>query len=275
MHVHQGTAAGEGVELYYETCGDGPPLLLIQGGISEAGATRQLADELAQQYTVISYDRRGLSRSTVSRDPEPVTMATHADDAAALLAALTSEPARVIGPSIGAVIGLYLVARHPERVALLVAHEPPMASLVWDRGQEAGLDEVAALARKDAGAAMRRFVALGGDGEGTQEPGAGPAPAVGDVEANVQRFFARDFPAVRAARLELDRIAATSQAPVIVPTGGEQSRGKWEHSCAEQLAYELDRRLVEMPGGHNGLVSHPWASADALRRLLTDSESIG
>lgn len=270
MHVDQGTVATEGAELYYETYGDGPPVLLIQGGLSEAGATRQLARELAQQHHVITYDRRGLSRSTITHDPQPMTMATHADDAAALLAALTSEPVRVIGPSIGAIIGLYLAARHPDRVALLVAHEPPMASLVRDPEQEAGLDEVAELARDDVGAAIRRFVALGGSREGTHEPGAEPAPSVGDIQANLQRFFAYDFPAVRAATLELDQVDASSRPPVIV-TGGQESRGQWEHRCAEQLAAELDHKLVEMPGGHNGLVSHPWATADVLRRLFMES----
>ncbi|MBQ0927522.1 alpha/beta hydrolase [Saccharopolyspora endophytica] len=270
MHVDQGTVTTEGAELYYETCGEGPPVLLIQGGLSETGATQQLATELAQQHQVISYDRRGLSRSTVTRDPQPLTMATHADDAAALLAALTSEPARVVGPSIGAVIGLHLTARHPDQVALLVAHEPPMASLVRDPDQEAGLDEVAELARDDVGAAIRRFVALGGSREGTQEPGAGPAPPVGNVEANLRRFFTYDFPAVRTAALDLDQLTGPARPPVIV-TGGEESRGQWEYRCAQQLAAELDCKLVETPGGHNGLVSHPWATADVLRRLFTES----
>lgn len=270
MDRDQGTVASEGTELYYEMCGNGPPVLLIQGGLSEAGATDQLADALGQHYTVISYDRRGLSRSVVYRDPEPVTMATHADDAATLLAALTSEPARVIGPSIGAVIGLSLAVRHPDRVAFLVAHEPPMTSLVRDPEQEAGLDEVAALARDDVGAAMRRFIALGGNRQDTSEPGAGPAPTVGDVAANMRRFFACDFPAVRTATVDLSEIKKDPHAPVIVPTGGEQSRAHWEHRCAEQLAVELDCKLVELPGGHNGLVSHPWATATALRRLFTE-----
>lgn len=271
MGRDQGTVTSAEATLYYETRGDGPPLLLIQGGLSEAGATHQLAEDLAREYTVISYDRRGLSRSTVVGEPAPVTMATHADDAATLLTALTSEPAHVVGPSIGAVIGLSLVVRHPDRVAVLVAHEPPMASLVREPDREARLDEVAALARTDPGAAMRAFVALGGDREDPQEPGAGPAPAVGDLAANVRRFFAWDFPAVRAATLDLDQLNDVRGAPLIIPTGGEHSRGQWEYRCAEQLAAELDRTLVELPGGHNGLISHPWATAEALRGLFTES----
>ena len=270
MRIEQRTVETGGAELYCEARGDGPPVLLIQGGLSEAGATQQLAEELAQQHRVISYDRRGLSRSAVSCDPQPLTMATHADDAAVLLEALTAEPARVIGSSIGAVIGLELAVRHPDRIALLVAHEPPLPSLVRDPDQEAGLDEVAELAREDVSAAIHRFAALGGSREGTREPGAGPAPPVGDVEANLRRFFAHDFPAVRTAALDLDQLAAPARPPVLV-TGGSESRGQWEHRCAQQLAVELDRELVELPGGHNGLVSHPRATADVLRRLFAES----
>ncbi|MDR7304658.1 alpha/beta fold hydrolase [Haloactinomyces albus] len=269
--VRRGTVAVDGAELYYETRGAGRPVLLIQGGLSEAGTTEQIAEELARHYQVISYDRRGLSRSTVSGDDAtaPTTMGTHADDAAALLAAVVAQPALVVGPSIGAVIGLYLALRHPERVAMLVAHEPPMLSLVSDARQETGLAEVAELARHDVHAAIQHFVSFSGNEPGTAEAGAQAAPQVGDVEANLRRFFAHDFPAVRDATVDTARLGSLSASARIVPTGGEQSRGRWEYRCAERLADALDRPMLEMPGGHNGLVSHPWAGASALGKLFT------
>ncbi|MDA3644403.1 alpha/beta hydrolase [Saccharopolyspora indica] len=269
MATH-GTIATDGAQLYYEVHGDGPPMLIIQGGLSEAGATQQLADKLSDRYQVISYDRRGLSRSTAVDNSAPVTIATHADDAAAILGAVTSQPAFVVGPSIGAVIGLDLAVRYPGRVARLIAHEPPMPSLVQDPDQEAGLDEVAALAYDDVGAAIRRFAALGGHRSESQEPEASPAPPVGDIRANLQWFFDHDFSAVRAATFDVDRLLALPQPPQIIPTGGEESRGHWEYRCAEQLARELGSALVEMPGGHNGFVSHPRAAAALLDRLLTE-----
>ena len=270
MDIAQGFIDVEGGRLYYEIRGHGPPVLLVQGGLSEAGATARLAERLAGHYQVISYDRRGLSRSTVAGDEPPVTMSLHAQDAAALLETVTESPARVAGASIGAVIGLDLTVHHPDLVEVLVAHEPPMPALVRDPEQEAGLDEVADLARHDVTAALKHFVSLGGRRKESPEPDARPPDPVGDLQANLQRFFDTDFAAVRTARLDADALAAAAHQAPIIPTGGQDSQGGWEQRCAQQLADMLDRPLVTLPGGHNGLVSHPRASAAALTALFEE-----
>ncbi|WP_232512758.1 alpha/beta fold hydrolase [Actinopolyspora erythraea] len=272
VQAHRGMVTVGDAELYYEIRGNGTPLLIIQGGLSEAGTTEQIAAELAEHYQVISYDRRGLSRSSLpdGKAQAPVTMGTHADDAAALLATVTDQPAYVVGPSIGAVIGLFLALRHPERVAMLVAHEPPMLSLVRDPDQETGLAEVAALAEQDVHAAIQHFVTFGGNESPACEMGAQAGAQVGDAEANLRWFFTHDFPATRHASLDIEQLSST---PVpIIPTGGDDGHERWEYRCAEQLAQLLPRRLVELPGGHNGLVSHPRASAAVLRKLFTEPE---
>lgn len=254
----------DGVGLYHETLGEGPPLLLVPGGVGDAGASAQLAAELARTHRVIVYDRRGIARSDAG--DVPVTMDRHADDAAALLDAVAGGPAAVVGVSIGALLGLHLVARYPGAVSVLVAHEPPMAALVPDDDATAALDRAAELARDDVWAAIRHMAAFTGAGD-TAEAGHRPAPPAGDLEAGLHRFFARDFPAVRASRIGIDQVAAPGT--VVVPTGGVQSRGRWEYRCAEALAAGLGRELVELPGGHNGPVAHPLASSTALRTLVT------
>jgi pimeloyl-ACP methyl ester carboxylesterase len=275
VHIRQGTVAVDGAEIYYETRGEGPPILILQGGLSEASATEQLAEALARDYRVISYDRRGLSRSAVSTEDSPTTISRHAADAGAILAALSVQRARVIGPSIGALIGLELAVRHPELVATLVAHEPPMSTVVIDREHEAELDTVAALARADVRAAIKHLASLTGSGAASAEAGVRPAEPVGDLHANLRRFFEHDFPAVRGSTLDVGRIRAIPRSTVILPTGGAESRGQWEYRCAKRLARELDREIIEMPGGHNGFVSHPWATATELKRLFTESASHG
>lgn len=269
----QGTITTTGAELYYEARGEGPPVLIIQGGVSEAGATEQFAEALAHAYRVISYDRRGLSRSTVSGETLPVTMSRHAEDAAALLMALSTEPAHVVGASIGALIALHLAVRHPERVATVVAHEPPMATVVKDLEREEALDQIAELARKDVRAAIRRMGSLTGGRQPTTEDGARSMPPVGDIDANLRRFFSHDFPAVRASELTAGQIAAARNASTIVPTGGIESRGQWEYRCARKLAQHLGHDLEEMQGGHNGLVSHPWATATKLEFLFRNART--
>jgi pimeloyl-ACP methyl ester carboxylesterase len=117
------------VNLYHTVRGSGPMLLILQGGAGNADCSEALADELARDFTVVTYDRRGLSRSTPIR-AERYEIATHADDAAQLIGALSREPAFVYGNSFGALIGVELVARHPGVVRLLIAHEPGLYALL-------------------------------------------------------------------------------------------------------------------------------------------------
>src|SRR5689334_13992305 len=88
--------------------GSGPTLVLIAGGRGDATRTGALASHLADRYTVLTYDRRGLSGSVTSAPAE--TLATHADDVSRLLGRVTGEPIHVYGTSIGALIALELAA---------------------------------------------------------------------------------------------------------------------------------------------------------------------
>src|SRR6185437_10739205 len=103
-----------GARLYYQVRGTGPVLLILQGGDGDADGSRGLEEQLVGHFTVVTYDRRGLSRSTLDDGADPPSVETHADDTQRLLAALTGEPAFVLGVSIGALIGLDLVARYPD-----------------------------------------------------------------------------------------------------------------------------------------------------------------
>src|SRR3954471_7525512 len=100
------TLAVPGATLYYEIRGAGPLLLVLQGGDGDAGRNADLVGRLADHYTVVTYDRRGLSRSRLDDPATPVTVEAHADDAHRLLAELTDEPALLLGSSFGALVGL-------------------------------------------------------------------------------------------------------------------------------------------------------------------------
>jgi pimeloyl-ACP methyl ester carboxylesterase len=88
-------------ELYHEVRGAGPPLLLIIGASGDAGHFAAVAEELADGFTVVTYDRRGNSRSPRPPGWNATTIEEHADDAAALLRALEVAPAAVFGSSSG------------------------------------------------------------------------------------------------------------------------------------------------------------------------------
>jgi len=156
-----------GATLYYEMDGAGPVLLMIPGGPADAGVFAALSGFLTDRYTVVAYDPRGNSRSVPDDPSKDQDIDVHGDDAAALLAAVTSEPAYVLGSSGGAQIGLNLAARHAARVHTLVAHEPPCAELLPDAAEaRAGMEEAYQTYRtQGVEAGLKRFeAAIGMEG---------------------------------------------------------------------------------------------------------------
>ncbi len=129
--IREGQVEVIGASIHYQVSGHGPTLLLLSGGDGDADAFAQLVP-LLDGFTVVTCDRRGQARSAIVDPSEPISIATHADDAARVLVAVTTHAAPVFGAGLGAVIGLDLVARHPHRVSTLVAFEPPLSTLLGD-----------------------------------------------------------------------------------------------------------------------------------------------
>ena len=113
------TATVNGHELHHLQRGEGEPLLLIMGmSGTHLGWGDPFLDALARDFTVITYDHRGIGRS--SRVDAGFTLAELADDAAGLLEQLGLESAHVMGVSMGGMVAQELALRHPERVRTLV-----------------------------------------------------------------------------------------------------------------------------------------------------------
>src|SRR5487761_1431900 len=104
-----------GARLYYERRGTGPVLLLIGSPMDSTGFAG-LAGALADDYTVVTYDPRGIGNSSREDTTQDVTPEQQADDVYRLLSALGGEPAYVFGSSGGAVVGLALVTACPGQV---------------------------------------------------------------------------------------------------------------------------------------------------------------
>jgi esterase len=112
-----------GVRLYYEQHGQGPPILCIHGTGGSALMWGAAVPELARLGRVIVYDRRGCTRSQRPDPYDKTSVAEHTDDAAALLEALGAAPAAVVGRSYGGEIATDLALRYPQRVRGLVLLE--------------------------------------------------------------------------------------------------------------------------------------------------------
>ena len=108
-----------GLDLYFERAGAGPPLLFISGTGGDLRVQPNVfASPLAKAFDLLAYDQRGLGRT--SKPDEPYSMAQYADDAAALMTSQGWDEALVIGVSFGGMVAQELVLRHPGKVKRLV-----------------------------------------------------------------------------------------------------------------------------------------------------------
>ena len=120
------------------------PVLFLIGSPMGASGFGTLASHFPDR-TVVTYDPRGVERSTKADPASPSTPEQHADDLHRIIAALDAGPVDLFASSGGAVNALALVAAHPEQVRTLVAHEPPLAAILPDR--EGALAATEAIAR--------------------------------------------------------------------------------------------------------------------------------
>src|SRR6266566_6929217 len=124
------------VDLVYDVRGplpaaDGRPPLFMIGQPMAASGFATLAS-LFPDRTVITYDPRGLGRSTRKDGRVDNAPTVQAEDVHAVIGALGVGPVDMFASSGGAVTALALVAAHPNDVTSLVAHEPPLLVLLPD-----------------------------------------------------------------------------------------------------------------------------------------------
>jgi pimeloyl-ACP methyl ester carboxylesterase len=261
-----------GARLYHEIRGSGPVLLLIPGGPMDAGGFLPLAEQLEDRYTVVTYDCRGNSRSPHDGAVEELTVELFAEDARRLIEAVASEPSRVLGSSGGALYSLELVARHPEAVRALVAHEPPVSTLLPDADRWRALNlEIGEVSRSGGTfAAIQRF------GEETGLDGGAPPedPTPEEQEAgarmlgNLDLFAGQLIPVVGNYEPDVDALRAGG-TPIAIGVGEASTEDQVPARSARALAERLDLEPVPFPGDHGGFASHPEEFAATLIEVFS------
>jgi pimeloyl-ACP methyl ester carboxylesterase len=107
-----------GMQMYYEVSGEGEPLIVLHGSAMNIPLMGKIIPALAKTSKVYALELQGHGRTTdIDR---PITYPNLADDVAAFMDAVGLEKANVFGYSMGAITGLQLTIRHPERVGRLV-----------------------------------------------------------------------------------------------------------------------------------------------------------
>jgi pimeloyl-ACP methyl ester carboxylesterase len=279
------TLEGPGATLTYDVRRNAdsaePPLLLIGSPMGAAGFGT-LAAHFGDR-TVVTYDPRGVERSTKAESTAPSTPEEHADDLHRLIEALGAGPVDVFASSGGAVNALALVANHPDDVRTLVAHEPPIATILPDR--EAALATSQAIhetyLRGGFGAGMAHFIAVVSHrGEFTEDfarqPGPDPAmfgmPAEDDG-SRTDPLLGQNMVSSTHYEPNFDALRAASTR--IVVAAGADSEGEMANRGAHALAQRLGTEPVIFPSNHGGFLGgeygrtgEPEAFAVRLREVL-------
>jgi pimeloyl-ACP methyl ester carboxylesterase len=260
------------------------PVLLLIGSPMGATGFGTLAGHFTDR-TVVTYDPRGADRSKRTDGATKTTTEEQADDLHRLISALSTGPVDIFGSSGGAVNGLALVARHPEQVRTLVAHEPPAAQELPDREQAlAACDAIhETYLREGVGPAMAKFIAVvsheGPFPEGfADEPGPDPANFGLPTEDDGSRddpLVGLNMPSTPAYQHDFDALRA---APTRIVIGvGEESATVMAGRAGIAVAERLGTSPVMFPGGHDGFLGgeyggmgKPDAFAAMLRKVLDD-----
>lgn len=258
----------EGAQIYYEMRGSGPFLLLIAGAGGDAGYFSGLAEDLSDAFTVISYDRRGNSRST-GRADAPMKLTDQADDARALIEGLAGGKALVFGNSGGAIVTLDLCARHPEVVRGAVAHEPPVVGVLPKDDPWFDFFTRTGARYHEAGAqiAGQEFIASV-HGEGTY---AWPDDLLQRFVGNIDYLFRREWDAW--ATFLPDEAALSKVDFPLVLGAGAADRGLYYGRPSVEIASRIGAPWVEFPGIHLEFLARPQVFGAALRAVLTQMQT--
>jgi pimeloyl-ACP methyl ester carboxylesterase len=257
------------------------PILLLIGSPMDASGFTALAEQFPDR-TVVTYDPRGAMRSTRT-DPAPqATPDQHADDVHRLISAI-GGPVDLFASSGGAVNALALVARHPEQVRTLVAHEPPACQTLPDREEAlaAVMDMRQTYEKEGFGAAMAKFIALTSirgpvPADFAQQPMPDPADfgmPTGDDGSRDDVLFAQNL--VTCTHYEHDFDTLRTVSTRIVLAVGAESEGTLAARGGEAVAERLGTKAAVFPshhggfmGGEFGMKGEPEAFAVRLREVL-------
>lgn len=275
--VQTGRVTSEGDSLYYEVRGQGQPLILIPGAGGDADRYTRMAGILADEFRVITYDRRANARSSMNT-PQNFEISQQSRDVVAVLQAAGETSAHVFGNSSGAVIALDLAKTQPQAVRTVIAHEPPVARVhpnahQWQRFYAAVYRTAYGL-----GASLAAVRFLLGTGfpvrKMLKDARAGRSQTANDTEPRIPPKVAADV------LMKVELLPVTNYLPdvetikrngaCVVMAAGQDSldHRRWYAQTAEILARQLGGEFIVFPGYHGSFLDQPDAFAAVLRGIL-------
>ncbi len=260
-------------DIYYEIKGKGPYLFIVQSGEGDANRTSQLVEELKDDFTVVTYDRRGLSRSIIKVD-QPITISTHAADLSKLISSISNVSVNILGCSIGAVIALKL-AETNKSIKTLIAHEPVIPSLLPEGEQHEHIRELKEIRdiyiNKSWLEGIKYMAEVLGINLNTQtrEPNAIMEPMTIERKSNFDFFIKNDLESILNFNFSEINLNEIEKQTTIIPIVGKETNPRvFDYKCAKILAKMINKPIIQFPGGHNGNCTHPKGYAAMVKSLL-------
>lgn len=263
------TIAVNGTSLYYEVRGAGPTVLLISSATGDAGHYDRVRQILAQDFTVVTYDRRGNSRSPRPANWTSTTMEEQVEDAVQLIHALKIEPVAVFGTSGSADIGLELAIHHPELLRCLVMHEPGMMTLLADPSKVHNI----------IGPALKKGLDAGGPRGGLE---AFLRVVIGDstfesIDPVVRERMLNNAPVMLSVEMDMwfryrpsDEAVRVVKTPTTILLARDSPYTAFFDEIGAWLGSRVKVTTIKVPGGHAGYFDRAGEIAATLHNVFAN-----
>ncbi len=252
-----------GTELYYETHGEGEPIVLVMGMAADHHGWDAQIPDLATTHLVIAFDNRGVGQS--EKPPGPYTTELLADDTVGLLDALGLGRVHLVGSSMGGAVAQHVALAHPERVwTLTLACTFASFDAFQHRLMQHWVDLVGEVGLRRAleaiflwGFSRDYFLAHADEVWAALDDFVANGPTPGSFVAQAYACLAHDT-SERIEDLRMRTLVVVGEDDAITPAS----------SCAALARRLPNAEFVELPGGHTFMWEHPQAFTTAIRRFL-------
>lgn len=266
-----GYVTTEGDTLYYEIRGQGEPLLMISGGGGDAEFYSYVADILSDEYQIITYDRRGNSRST-RNEPINFEVSREARDAVAVLRAAGHESAYVFGNNGGAIFALEMARSHPQAIKTVVVHEPPTVRVLPDskKWQKFFANVYSMAFKYGEQLALFKFnLSLSIPFSAFKSVPKGFQERVSKFKNNSYLLMHEMIPAVNYLP-DIEKIKQNGVKVIMAAGSRTLEKGSYYGRTAPILAEMLGCKMVTFPGHHISYFDLPQEWSATLRKILKE-----
>ena len=253
-----------GAPLFCKIRGEGSPVLLIHGAAVDSDFFDETAEILAKNHKVITYDRRGYSRS--GGDIKNGFLEDSADDAAEIIRRFSpEEPVTVIGCSAGALIVMRLANRYPKLVSLAIIHEPPTMAFLPENHEAFEIaDKINAfVAAGKIGRGATKFLLLMDNGDENAKPKS--EEVMLREEENMRFFIKNEFAGTFTKELPPE-IPKNVKA---VFCAGDAHREDFIYKTTQMLAENSSFPFIRIAGKHNCAYDLPMEFAAAMEGIIS------